>query len=96
MPRLHNENEYLGEPSLDDKPSLSIGILSEECINCGAHSFLAEHGSITCKCCHYGKVELASINYPEALKMFCSAIILMLSEHFQGLGNASEQRTKTA
>ena len=38
------KNEYLVETLSDDIPCLSIGLLSEECINCGALSFFAEHG----------------------------------------------------
>ena len=61
---------------------LSIGILSEECINCGALSFLAEYGRKNHNC----KVELAIVNYPESLKR------LMLGNHsyamrtFPGVG----------
>ena len=37
-------NKYLGETLSDYILLLSIGTLSEKCINCGALSFLAEHG----------------------------------------------------
>ena len=43
---IHNETEYLGWTLSDDILLLSIGTLNEECINCGAPSFLAEHGKI--------------------------------------------------
>ena len=44
LPKLQNENEYLGETLLDDILPLSIGTLSEEYINCGTLSFHVEHG----------------------------------------------------
>ena len=65
--RLHSKNEHWGEILSEDIPPLSIDILSEECINCGA---LAEHSRAKHSCCQYGKAELASVNYPEALKIF--------------------------
>ena len=42
--RLHNENEHLGETLSDDIPQLSIVALNEECINCGALTFLVKYG----------------------------------------------------
>ena len=65
---LHNENGFLVENSLDITPPVLIGTLSEECIKCVALSFLAEHGRTNHNCCCYGKVELASVLYPETLK----------------------------
>ena len=35
------------------------------------------------------KIELESINYPETLKIFCSAVILMLCKHF-GVGDLQQ------
>ena len=62
LSRLHSESEYLGENLLDDIPPISIGTLSEECINCVTLSFLAVYGRTKHNCCHHGKVELASVN----------------------------------
>ena len=68
LPRLHYENEYLGETLSNNISPLSIGILREECINCDAPLFLAKHGRIKHNCCHYSKVELTSVNYPVDFK----------------------------
>ena len=65
---IHNENESLGETLSVDIPPLSIGTLSEECINCDAISLFAKYGRTEHYCCQYGKVELASVNYSKALK----------------------------
>ncbi|XP_071036414.1 uncharacterized protein [Parasteatoda tepidariorum] len=66
--RRLNENEYLGESLSDIIPPFSVGTLSNECVNCGALSFPAEHGRTKFNCCHHGKVELANMEYPEVLK----------------------------
>ena len=76
-------------------PQLLIGTVSEECINCGALSFLEEHVRTKHSYCQNGKVEDASVNYPEALKNFCSAVILMLYEHFWRSTRVREQRGHT-
>ena len=78
LSRLHNENEYLGEILSEEIPPLSIGTLSEECINRGAISFLVEHGRTKHNCCHHGTVELCCVNYTKALKN----LLLISHSHF--------------
>ena len=75
LSRLHNENEYLGETLSDDILPLLNSTLCEECIKCGSLLFLVEYSKTKQNYCHLGKVELTSVNYPEALKN------LLLSSH---------------
>ena len=56
---------------------ISNGTLSEECINYDA--FLAEYDRTKHNCYQYGKVELARVNYLEALKNF------LLGNHFNAM-----------
>ena len=56
LSRFHNKNVYLGQTLLDDMPPLSIGTLSEKCINRGALSFLVKHGRTKQNYCHYCKL----------------------------------------
>ncbi|XP_071036492.1 uncharacterized protein [Parasteatoda tepidariorum] len=64
--RRLNENEYIGESNII--PPFFVGTFSDECRNCSALSFPAEHGRTKFNCCHHGKVELANLEYPEVLK----------------------------
>ena len=73
--RLHNENEYLENTLSDCIPPLWIGTFSERCAKCGAISFLMQHGKTVVTTV---KIELASVSFPEALKIFCSTVILIL------------------
>ena len=54
---------------------LSIGTISEKCMNCSALAFLVEHGTTKHIYCHYGKAELASFNYP---KMYFFLFVCLL------------------
>ena len=62
LPKLQNENEYLGETLLDDILPLSIGTLSEEYINCGVILFILDHYISNHNFCYHGTVELANVN----------------------------------
>ena len=76
---------------MNDILPLSIGTLSEECINCGYFSFLAEHGRTKGKYCYYGKIELGSVNYPETLKNYLLGSHSDAIRTFPGVSDAIEQ-----
>ena len=91
LSRFHNGNEYSKRFYRMCIWPEWIGILSKECINCVALSFLAEYGRTKHNCCQYGKVELTNVNYPETLKNLLLGSHSDITRSFRGVGERQQE-----